>query len=180
MKRTVRYTVLVLIAIINSLVITTSLYAVLPYNELHQLNMSNGLVDNIITCIYQDQDRFMWFGSSNGLSRYDGKQIRNFSVDNARMYVSDIKETSDDKLWVIANEYLYCFDRRKEKFVLPSFQDGKKAISVSAMEITGDSLFWIVKGGQLQCLKRHYKLVKGDLQIEMTVEAGYPFFLDEG
>lgn len=180
MKRTVRYTVLVLIAIINSLVITTSLYAVLPYNELHQLNMSNGLVDNIITCIYQDQDRFMWFGSSNGLSRYEGKQIRNFSVDNARMYVSDIKETSDDKLWVIANEYLYCFDRRKEKFVLPSFQDGKKAISVSAMEITGDSLFWIVKGGQLQCLKRHYKLVKGDLQIEMTVEAGYPFFLDEG
>lgn len=180
MKRTVRYTVLVLIAIINSLVITTSLYAVLPYNELHQLNMSNGLVDNIITCIYQDQDRFMWFGSSNGLSRYDGKQIRNFSVDNARMYVSDIKETSDDKLWVIANEYLYCFDRRKEKFVLPSFQDGKKAISVSAMEITGDSLFGIVKGGQLQCLKRHYKLVKGDLQIEMTVEAGYPFFLDEG
>ncbi len=180
MKRTVRYTVLVLIAIINSLVITTSLYAVLPYNEFHQLNMSNGLVDNIITCIYQDQDRFMWFGSSNGLSRYDGKQIRNFSVDNARMYVSDIKETSDDKLWVIANEYLYCFDRRKEKFVLPSFQDGKKAISVSAMEITGDSLFWIVKGGQLQCLKRHYKLVKGDLQIEMTVEAGYPFFLDEG
>ena len=180
MKRTVRYTVLVLIAIINSLVIPTSLYAVLPYNELHQLNMSNGLVDNIITCIYQDQDRFMWFGSSNGLSRYDGKQIRNFSVDNARMYVSDIKETSDDKLWVIANEYLYCFDRRKEKFVLPSFQDGKKAISVSAMEITGDSLFWIVKGGQLQCLKRHYKLVKGDLQIEMTVEAGYPFFLDEG
>ena len=180
MKRTVRYTVLVLIAIINSLVITTSLYAVLPYNELHQLNMSNGLVDNIITCIYQDQDRFMWFGSTNGLSRYDGKQIRNFSVDNARMYVSDIKETSDDKLWVITNEYLYCFDRRKEKFVLPSFQDGKKAISVSAMEITGDSLFWIVKGGQLQCLKRHYKLVKGDLQIEMTVEAGYPFFLDEG
>ena len=48
MKRTVRYTVLVLIAIINSLVITTSLYAVLPYNELHQLNMSNGLVDNIM------------------------------------------------------------------------------------------------------------------------------------
>lgn len=180
MKRTVRYTIFVLIAIINSLVITTSLYAVLPYNELHQLNMSNGLVDNIITCIYQDQDRFMWFGSSNGLSRYDGKQIRNLSVDNVRMYVSDIKETSDDKLWVIANEYLYCFDRRKEKFVLPSFQDGKKFISASAMEITGDSLFWIVKGGQLQCLKRHYKLVKGDLQIEMTVEAGYPFFLDEG
>ena len=53
MKRTVRYTVLVLIAIINSLVITTSLYAVLPYNELHQLNMSNGLVDikiKIVLC----------------------------------------------------------------------------------------------------------------------------------
>jgi len=49
MKRTVRYTVLVLIAIINSLVITTSLYAVLPYNELHQLNMSNGLVSLLVS-----------------------------------------------------------------------------------------------------------------------------------
>lgn len=126
MKRTVRYTVLVLIAIINSLVITTSLYAVLPYNELHQLNMSNGLVDNIITCIYQDQDRFMWFGSTNGLSRYDGKQIRNFSVDNARMYVSDIKETSDDKLWVITNEYLYCFDDGKRNLFFRLFRMGKR------------------------------------------------------
>lgn len=45
------------------------------------------------------------------------------------------------------------FDRRKEKFVLPSFQDGKKAISVSAMEITGDSLFWIVKGGPIAMLE---------------------------
>jgi hypothetical protein len=51
MKRTVRYTVLVLIAIINSLVITTSLYAVLPYNELHQLNMSNGLVTSLLVSI---------------------------------------------------------------------------------------------------------------------------------
>lgn len=70
-----------------------------------------------------------------------GSRFAILVVDNARMYVSDIKETSDDKLWVIANEYLYCFDRRKEKFVLPSFQDGKKAISVSAMEITGDHFF---------------------------------------
>lgn len=176
MKRIFRYTIFILIVMMNSLVFTASLHAVLPYDELHQLNMSNGLVDNIITCIFQDRDRFMWFGSSNGLSRYDGKQIRNFSVDNVRMSVSGIKETSDDKLWIIANENLYCFDRRKEKFVLPSFQDEKKTISASAMEIMGDSLFWIVKDGQLQCLKRHYKLVKGDLQIEMTVEAGYPFF----
>ena len=70
MMRAVRYTVLVLIAIINTLVITTSLYAVLPYNELHQLNMSNGLVDNIITCIYQDQDRFIEFAEQIDKSKF--------------------------------------------------------------------------------------------------------------
>lgn len=180
MRRIISLAIFILVVIMNSLVFTASLHAVLPYDELHQLNMSNGLVDNIITCIFQDRDRFMWFGSSNGLSRYDGKQIRNFCVDNVRMSVSDIKETSDDKLWIIANENLYCFDQQKEKFVLPSYQEKKKTISALAMEITGDSLFWIMKDRQLQCLKRHYKSVKGDLQIGMTVEAVYSDFLDKG
>lgn len=46
MKRIVRYVIFVLSVITNSSVITT-LYAALPYNGFHRLNISNGLADSI-------------------------------------------------------------------------------------------------------------------------------------
>lgn len=42
--------------------------------------MRDGLADNTIPCIYKDEDGFMWFGTDNGLSRYDGKRFRTLSL----------------------------------------------------------------------------------------------------
>ena len=47
--------------------------------DIRLLTMQDGLADNTITSIYKDRDGFMWFGTNNGLSRYDGKLIKNFS-----------------------------------------------------------------------------------------------------
>lgn len=79
--------------------------------------MQDGLADNTITSIYKDRDGFMWFGTNNGLSRYDGKLIKNFSSSPAYMYVSEIVEMSDRYLGVIAGNTLYCFARSLEKFI---------------------------------------------------------------
>ena len=46
--------------------------------DIQLLTMRDGLADNTIPCIYKDEDGFMWFGTDNGLSRYDGKTIQNF------------------------------------------------------------------------------------------------------
>ena len=46
--------------------------------DIRLLTMQDGLADNTITSIYKDDDGFMWFGTSNGLSHYDGRSIRNF------------------------------------------------------------------------------------------------------
>ena len=147
----------------------------LPDCEIQQLNMSNGLADNIITCIYQDKERFMWFGTYNGLSKYDGTNIYNFTIEDTRMYISDIQETSDGKLWIIANSKLYCFDRLKEKFIPVSLANTEEDIPASAMEITNDSLFWIVEAGSLQRLQRTYK----NNNVEITIENTYTDLLDE-
>ena len=63
--------------------------------DIRLLTMQDGLADNTITSIYKDRDGFMWFGTNNGLSRYDGKLIKNFSSSPAYMYVSEIVEMSD-------------------------------------------------------------------------------------
>ena len=68
--------------------------------DIRLLTMQDGLADNTITSIYKDRDGFMWFGTNNGLSRYDGKLIKNFSSSPAYMYVSEIVEMSDRYLGV--------------------------------------------------------------------------------
>lgn len=56
--------------------------------DIRLLTMQDGLADNTITSIYKDRDGFMWFGTNNGLSRYDGKLIKNFSSSPAYMLLN--------------------------------------------------------------------------------------------
>ena len=44
------------------------------------LNMDDGLTDNTIQSITKDPEGFMWFGSSNGLNKYDGKTVKVFKI----------------------------------------------------------------------------------------------------
>lgn len=85
--------------------------------DIRILTMQNGLADNRVSCIHKDQDGFMWFGTDNGLSRYDGKNIRNFQIPGRSLQISHIRETPNDLLWLITSGGLLCFDRQMEHFV---------------------------------------------------------------
>jgi ligand-binding sensor domain-containing protein len=43
-----------------------------------RINTANGLSNNEITYIFQDRDGFMWFGTEDGLNRYDGYSFKVF------------------------------------------------------------------------------------------------------
>lgn len=85
--------------------------------DLHQLTMENGLADNKVNCIYKDKDGFMWFGTNNGLSRYDGSAIRNFTIEGSDMNVSRVSELSQHCLGVIVEDSLCVFNRFLERFI---------------------------------------------------------------
>ncbi len=85
--------------------------------DMLSLTMQNGLADNTVSCIHKDNDGFMWFGTDNGLSRYDGRNIRNFGFADRYLKVTRIRETDNDLLWLITSDGLKCFDRRLEHFV---------------------------------------------------------------
>ncbi len=42
----------------------------------------NGLAGNIVYCSSQDNDGFVWFGTENGVSRFDGKNFVSFTTDD--------------------------------------------------------------------------------------------------
>lgn len=89
-------------------------------------SQEDGLPNNQVQCIFQDREGWIWLGTSQGLSRFDGYRFVNFLNDpedtaslSGRL-VRVIFETSDGRLFVgTENGGLNLFDRDREKFIHP-------------------------------------------------------------
>lgn len=45
-----------------------------------QIDIRNGLSSNVVYCVIQDQFGFMWFGTEDGLDKYDGYKFTKFDI----------------------------------------------------------------------------------------------------
>jgi len=76
------------------------------YPGMTYIGIENGLSSNDVTCIYQDHKGFMWFGTFEGLNKYDGSHFSVFkkapldstSLSDSRIYA--ITEDQQQTLWV--------------------------------------------------------------------------------
>jgi ligand-binding sensor domain-containing protein len=70
------------------------------------INLNNGLSNNHVNHIFKDVDGFMWFGTEDGLNRYDGSAIkiyRHINGDSTSIVGDDIFQIIGDgnkNLWV--------------------------------------------------------------------------------
>src|ERR1700753_2985842 len=103
------------------------LLAIMPlfsFGQGQQLHFShigtvNGLSDLNVNAILQDKQGFVWFGTADGLDRYDGYKFRIYRNDPkdtttiGGSYIQDIAEDHDGNLWVsTVGGGLNKFDRR--------------------------------------------------------------------
>lgn len=86
------------------------------------LDISNGLSNNSVTSIYQDSDGFMWFGTYDGLNRYDGY---NFKVYHKKIndknslsfnMIYNIEGDSKKNIWLAGSNGACVFDRSESIF----------------------------------------------------------------
>lgn len=86
------------------------------------LGIEQGLSNNGVTSIYQDRDGFMWFGTFDGLNRYDGysfKIFRNDLKDSTSLngnYIRVISADIHSHLWVGTTKGLNIFNTSKGNF----------------------------------------------------------------
>lgn len=72
----------------------------------HHIEANEGLSNSQINAIFQDSRGYMWFGTSSGLNRYDGYQMKVYrsSMNDARSlpdsYVRSIREDASGLLWI--------------------------------------------------------------------------------
>ncbi|GAA4320000.1 ligand-binding sensor domain-containing protein [Flaviaesturariibacter amylovorans] len=85
------------------------------------LGVDDGLSQSSVYAILQDRAGYMWFGTADGLNRYDGAEVRAFRcpdrLDRAGSsnYVrGEISEDEEGDLWYANETGVYRFDRRAE------------------------------------------------------------------
>jgi signal transduction histidine kinase/ligand-binding sensor domain-containing protein len=129
------------------------------FRRFHKLTVDDGLSQNLVTFIHQDNQGFLWFGTAGGLDRFDGiefKTYRNINgLDKQPVYFFSCIENSDSTFWISTELGLMLFDPNTvtaEMFVPSTTQTeglGSKAIysltkindSTLLLGITGKGLF---------------------------------------
>ena len=77
-----------------------------PFFEFEQLNLPGGLQGNTVNCMAEDQYGFVWFGTVNGLTRYDGRDFVRYQhnpLDTNSLindYVESILIDRNGVLWI--------------------------------------------------------------------------------
>jgi signal transduction histidine kinase/ligand-binding sensor domain-containing protein/CheY-like chemotaxis protein/AraC-like DNA-binding protein len=120
------------------LVLLLTLFS-LPFQGISQeysvrfLDISDGLSNNSITTIYQDKEGYMWFGTYDGLNRYDGYEFKTFrneinnqnSLSNNTVY--SLEGDSSRNIWVGGNKGASVYDKSKGLFYPVRYKENEKS-----------------------------------------------------
>ena len=131
-------------------------------HKFRHYGMENGMNSNTVFRILQDRDGLMWFGTSEGLARYDGVSFKTWrsnpqdihSLGNNTIY--SLVEDERGVLYIGTENGLYSFDKNREIFdriltresLLDSVNDKFSIIFVRSMDVDNKGRLWIATLGQ--------------------------------
>ena len=84
--------------------------------------VEDGVSQSEIICIFQDSEGYMWFGTQNGLNKFDGYSFENFFYDPSdsnsisSSWIFDIAEDKNGYLWIATKGGLNKFDKKTDRF----------------------------------------------------------------
>lgn len=138
-----------------------------PTMRFEHLSVEDGLAQESVLAMAQDSDGFMWFGTQNGLSRFDGYRFVNFRNavgDPATLpsnWIRVLHVDREGRLWVGTDGGLARYDAATQGFqhFLPEepARRGNGNRHVRAIIDDGKGGFWLGTGDGLQ----HFDVASG-------------------
>ena len=121
------------------------------------LSVQNGLSQNTVNTILQDKQGFMWFGTKDGLNRYDGLSFRKFKHDDRSQrsignnFITALYEDEKGNIWVGTDVGLYIYYPEKdffEHFTRLSVENTKIEHTVTAISGDNQGCVWVAVESQ--------------------------------
>lgn len=132
---------------------STILKANIQNFKFEHLSSVDGLSQNNIHCIFQDHQGFIWFGTSDGLNKYDGYKFTVYYHDQkdsksiSNEYITSIAQDKMGNIWVGTANGLNRFDQNTETFNRYFHSpENKNSINnnyISALYIDSSNTLWI-------------------------------------
>ncbi len=114
-----------------------------------QLSIEDGLSSSSIEAIVQDKDGFIWFGTEDGLNRYDGYQFRIYKnnykdphslSDN---FINDLYVDQQGRLWVSSSNGLNLYDPLDDTFSPYFFNSTKVGNNIHGLVEDQAGTLWV-------------------------------------
>ena len=93
-----------------------------PTVHFRHITYRDGLLQNPIATVLQDKSGYVWIGTWNGLSRYDGSNFKNFRPNDSsntnisHNRINRLYQDQQDRLWIGTGGGLNLYDSKTEKF----------------------------------------------------------------
>jgi len=150
-----------LIKILIFLIFTSGLKLAFSQDQQYSfkhITTKQGLPSNLVKCILKDNSDFIWFGTDNGLVRYDGYDIVNFKFPEdsitgmKKQIINAMIEGLDGKIYIGTSHHgLQIFDRCKGSFTgLLNDPENVKSLSenyVRCVYLDKSGIVWIGTNG---------------------------------
>ena len=117
------------------------------------LTTKNGLSYNLVNCLFQDREGYVWVGTFNGLNRYDGSRFVVFKTDRSNPHaivhnnINDICEGNDGDIWIGTANGVSRYLKDKNTFVNyllePHSKDASRANDVTNMLCDRKGQVWV-------------------------------------
>ena len=115
------------------------------------LGVEDGLSNDNVTAILQDSKGYIWFGTMDGLNKYDGYSFTKYRFDPldsnslSQNMIYTIFEDKSGAIWVSTFEGLCRFERSAEKFTRykPSANAKFSDPNISAINEDADGMIWV-------------------------------------
>ena len=112
--------------LIIKLFLSLCLWAVLPvcaqdavHYYFRTMDIRNGLSQNTVYQILQDRKGFMWFGTKDGLNRYDGLSFRIYKKENSGLgknFITALYEDCRGNIWIGTDGGVFIYDPVLDSF----------------------------------------------------------------
>ena len=114
-------------------------------------NRTNGLSQNTVNAVAQDQHGFLWIGTQYGVNRFDGYEFDNFTRPRSQQtkglqnnYISALQVDDENNIWAATGAGLQYYSAWEKDFVaLKSTHPGLENVLAESLALGKQNALWL-------------------------------------